>query len=174
MSGIQIPGLGHAKPEEKLPPLSPEPPAAAQAPNAEGETSNDIEIPDAAAAEPESQPETNGDVSQNTQQTVQTDVKTTAAQTEPAQEHNDNAMVVDQAPSPPSLTGALEAALGLAPEPVVVDAEATLAQTNPTMLEAQPAQTNGQSAPAEWEEDSSPYESSSSDETSSEDRKSVV
>lgn len=167
MSGFQIPGLGHAKPDEKLPPLSPDQTVGASATNTGAEASQDVEIPDAAPAQSESQPQPNGGESQTTERPGAT---TDTARIEPAQEPNGDAMVVDQAPSPPSITGALEAALGLAPEPVVVDAEATLAAQNPTMIEAQPTNTtepNGQAEHPEWEADSSPYESSSSSDTTS-------
>lgn len=169
MSGFQIPGLGHAKPDEKLPPLSPDQTVGAPIPDAEADTSRDVEIPDAADVPLESQrsqsQQTNGEAPQESQQTAQTG----ASKAEPAHNQNGDAMVLDREASPPSITGALEAALGLEPEvPVVVDAEAALAQNNPTMLEAQtqPAATNGASEQPEWEADSSPYESSSSETTS--------
>lgn len=83
----------------------------------------------------------------------------------PAQRPDDtttDSMVVDQPGSPPSLTSALEAALGGLDGD---NAEEVLGQ-----LQARPAEANGPEQPAqgpEWEADSSPYESSSDSSSSS-------
>lgn len=121
MSGFQIPGLGHAKPGEKLPPLPADMLAAA-----------------ASAHGTEDRPDAES-VSDNT-----------AAAAAPPPLVDDDAMAIDQPPSPPSLTGALEAALGgLEPNP-----------------EPAPLQPDTSANP-EWEIDSSPYASSSSVSTTS-------
>ncbi|CEJ92315.1 hypothetical protein VHEMI07975 [[Torrubiella] hemipterigena] len=124
MSGFQIPGLGHAKPGEKLPPL----PA-------------DILAAAASAHGTEDRPETDA----------------AASDAAPPPLVDDDAMAIDQPSSPPSLTGALEAALGGLEAP-------------PPNPEPAPLQPDTSENP-EWEIDSSPYASSSSSvsTTSSED-----
>ncbi|KAJ6789369.1 hypothetical protein PWT90_00922 [Aphanocladium album] len=141
MSGFQIPGLGQAKPNETLPPLPPD--LAAAAASAAGHE----DLPDA----PEQQ---------ITETSTATETPAAAAPVADA-----DAMVVDeQSPaSPPSLTGALEAAIGglgassaqpaAAPEEQPQQTEQTEAQ----MVELQ----NDTGDNPEWEIDSSPYESSS-------------
>ncbi|KAI2606925.1 NAF1-domain-containing protein [Hypoxylon fragiforme] len=77
---------------------------------------------------------------------------------------------VGDAPSPPSLTSALEALLGSLDPPAQEPAQEpglTNAQPNNTEENDQPPEHDDQGNP-EWEEDSSPYESSS-DSSSSED-----
>ena len=138
MSGFQIPGLGQAKPNETLPPL-PTPDMLAAAASIQ-----DTEIPDAAPADTknESAPAT---------------TEPQPAEAQPAPAADSDAMAIDRPESPPSLTGALEAALGgLAPSQ-----PAQTAQTAPVAnTEAVPLQ-NDQGDNPEWEVDSSPYESSS-------------
>lgn len=131
MSGFQIPGLGNATPGEKLPPLPADVVAAAVS------ASGHEDLPDAA-------PTTN----------------------EPCDDGPpplDDEMVIDepQPQSPPSLTGALEAALG------GLDSAPTAEAEHPQPAPLQP----DTSEHPEWEIDSSPYESSSSSvsTTSSED-----
>lgn len=218
MSGFQIPGLGFARPNEVLPPLSSAQAAGAPAPTNE-EPGKDVEIADAppatetiasqtTIAETQDKPSADSQP-QSSNQSLETPTPATAAapaaaeaaprdiditdapaqivaDTTPAQAQNNtsapsaapstgptaqapseangadaDSMVLDQPPSPPSITGALEAALGgLDPE----NAEEVLGQ-----LEARP-ETNGPDQPAqgaEWEADSSPYESSSESSTSS-------
>lgn len=151
MSGFQIPGLGHAKPDEKLPPLPAD--QAVGASSATPEPPKDIEITDAA---PEStKPESTGD-------------QTTEQKQAPAEHNVDtDAMVVDQPESPPSLTDALEAALGGLEGD---NAEEVLAQVMAGQAAAAEQQNGGEqtaeAAHPEWEMDSSPY-ASSSDTTSS-------
>ncbi|KAJ4006759.1 hypothetical protein NW752_010761 [Fusarium irregulare] len=138
MSGFQIPGLGQAKPNETLPPL-PTPDMLAAAASIQ-----DTEIPDAAPTDTknESAPAT---------------TEPQPAEAQPAPVADSDAMAIDRPESPPSLTGALEAALGgLAPSQ-----PAQTAQTAPVAnTEAVPLQ-NDQGDNPEWEVDSSPYESSS-------------
>lgn len=145
MSGFQIPGLGQAKPNETLPPLPADVLAAAA--SAHGNE----ELPEA--------PEQNGDAQPSTEE------KTNTEQASPAQQEpiaSEDAMVVDQPASPPSLTSALEASIGgLGQQPA----------QEPEMLEPAALQ-NDASANPEWEIDSSPYQSSdssSSDSSSDED-----
>lgn len=140
MSGFQIPGLGQAKPNETLPPLPADitTVAVSQAPD-----TMDFEPPVARADAqnpplPEPKP----------------------VQTQPEHVVEPDAMAVDQPESPPSLTGALEAALdGLAPPAPAPNpsAEPSTTTTNPPPAELQ----NDQGDNPEWEIDSSPYESSS-------------
>jgi H/ACA ribonucleoprotein complex non-core subunit NAF1 len=138
MSGFQIPGLGQAKPNETLPPLPPADVLAAAA------SIQDTEIPDAAPS--------------NTKN--ESAPGTTASQpsaSQPAPVADADAMAVDQPESPPSLTGALEAALGgLAPAQSAQTAQPAPAANTETV----PLQ-NDQGDNPEWEVDSSPYESSS-------------
>ncbi|KAJ3529097.1 hypothetical protein NM208_g9520 [Fusarium decemcellulare] len=123
MSGFQIPGLGQAKPNETLPPLPPDILAAAA--SVEGtETTINGQTQGSKPSNPQSAP------------TADTD-----------------SMAVDQPESPPSLTGALEAALGGLDN---TEAQAVSASNTENV----PLQ-NDQSANPEWEVDSSPYESSS-------------
>ncbi|KAG6004045.1 hypothetical protein E4U21_001441 [Claviceps maximensis] len=142
MSGFQIPGLGQAKPNEVLPPLPADILVAAS-------SAGDVHVLANAAAE-ERTPK---------QETV-------ADKTAGASSHDNpstDAMNVDEPESPPSLTGALEAAIGglgstesSAPEQLLPPAETVELQ-------------NDQSEHPEWEVDSSPYESSSSSDSSSSD-----
>lgn len=142
MSGFQIPGLGFAKPNEKLPPLPAD--QAVSAPSAASDT-KDIEIQDATQTPTTTQSQTTShkpEIDQNLQNA------------------SSDAMVIDQPESPPSLTGALEAALG-GLEPA--NAEQALGQiaTTSEQQQAAEAQQTAQGAHPEWEADSSPYESSS-------------
>ncbi|KAI1373857.1 NAF1-domain-containing protein [Hypoxylon crocopeplum] len=68
-------------------------------------------------------------------------------------------IVINDAPSPPSLTSALEAMLG-GLDPTSQDSSTTHAQPNGTEQNEQAHDQDGEGG-AEWEEDSSPYESSS-------------
>ncbi|KAH6958389.1 hypothetical protein HG530_009983 [Fusarium avenaceum] len=135
MSGFQIPGLGQAKPNETLPPLPADVVAAAA-------SVQDTEITDAAPH----------DTSNQSAEPVTTEPKPSEAQPAPAVDAD--AMVVDQPESPPSLTGALEAALG-GLNPTADAQPAPTANVEPAPLQ------NDQGDNPEWEVDSSPYESSS-------------
>lgn len=145
MSGFQIPGLGQAKPNETLPPLPPD--LAAAAASAAGHE----DLPDA--------------VEQQTIETTNTETPAPAPAPTPAAaplatsvlpEADPDAMVVDEQPpaSPPSLTSALEAAIGGLGG---VDPAQPPAQEQPQTI---PLQNDAGDNP-EWEVDSSPYESSS-------------
>ncbi|KAM3512732.1 hypothetical protein MY11210_003606 [Beauveria gryllotalpidicola] len=152
MSGFQIPGLGQAKPNETLPPLPPDLVAAAAS------AAGHEDLPDAPETHKAGNPTTEASAPALAPAPSATDV---------------DAMAVDKQPpaSPPSLTGALEAAIGgLASEPT--QQPPTEAQQAPTQEQQAPRQTE-QAAPQimdlqndtgenpEWEIDSSPYESSS-------------
>ncbi|KAH6895737.1 Gar1/Naf1 RNA binding region-domain-containing protein [Thelonectria olida] len=136
MSGFQIPGLGQAKPNETLPPLPADVIAAAA-------SAQDTEKMDAEPSPAISAPAENASVPEQ---------KPSEPQLEPAAESD--AMAVDQPDSPPSLTGALEAALGGLANPSPSTEQST---TNPPPADLQ----NDQGDNPEWEVDSSPYESSS-------------
>ena len=135
MSGFQIPGLGQAKPNETLPPL----PAEVQ------KTTDDEGVEALAATQQQAtdpQGAANNDSSSNplTEQSEEV--------TEPAE-----AMVIDRPESPPSLTGALEAAIG---------GLGGATQTHEAPAQVQPAELQvDMGGHPEWEVDSSPYESSS-------------
>ncbi|OAA60819.1 H/ACA ribonucleoprotein complex, subunit Gar1/Naf1 [Cordyceps fumosorosea ARSEF 2679] len=139
MSGFQIPGLGQAKPNETLPPLPSDLIAAAAS------AAGHEDIPHAPAQQ------TTENIAMST---------TTAAPVETQVLPDADAMVLDEQPpaSPPSLTSALEAAIGgLASEPV----QHPPAQEQPQeQTESVPLQNDTGDNP-EWEIDSSPYESSS-------------
>ncbi|OAQ68877.1 snoRNP assembly factor Naf1 [Pochonia chlamydosporia 170] len=143
MSGFQIPGLGQAKPNETLPPLPADMLAAAASVGATESPSKSAE------GSGTNQP----DETHTENNTTNNGVASQAPQ-------DMDAMAIDQPGSPPSLTGALEAAIGglssttNAPE-----------QTQPQLTE--PALQNDQSEHPEWEMDSSPYESSSESSTDS-------
>jgi H/ACA ribonucleoprotein complex non-core subunit NAF1 len=135
MSSFTIPGLGFAKPNETLPPLPPDVlAAAASIGGVELSQAIDNELEDKRANET-------------------TKVNPESRDSKPAQASSDSQdeaepMAVDNTPeSPPSLTHALEQALGgLEPEPVA---------NNDT-------ETNNEAGGhPEWEVDSSPYQSSS-------------
>ncbi|CRK15651.1 hypothetical protein BN1723_005421 [Verticillium longisporum] len=155
MSGFTIPGLGFAKPNETLPPLSPETSGTAT-------NTQDTASPSATASASEA---SKAPVSDHASAAASTSGPGASA----------DAMNIDNPPSPPSLTSALEAALGTA-EPITTDqddtaaAVAAAAAADGALLEAtlQRPQQPGESAHPEWEEDSSPYESSS-DSSSSDD-----
>ncbi|KAM5347980.1 hypothetical protein ACJ41O_007804 [Fusarium nematophilum] len=135
MSGFQIPGLGQAKPNETLPPLPPDVLAAAA--SAEGtETTN-------TTATTTKNDQTEGPVGE--------EAKPSEAQSAPVAESD--AMAIDQPESPPSLTGALEAALGGLDNTTAPPAPAANTENVPLQ--------NDQGGHPEWEVDSSPYESSS-------------
>lgn len=138
MSGFEIPGLGQAKPNETLPPLPPTDVLVAAA------SFQDTEIPDAAPSE-----------TKNESAPVTIEPKPSEGQPVPAADAD--AMAIDRPESPPSLTGALEAALGgLAPvQPAQTAQPAPAANTETVPLQ------NYQGDNPEWEVDSSPYESSS-------------
>lgn len=132
MSGFQIPGLGQAKPNETLPPLPADVLVAAA--SVQGTETTNPEANNQAPAPAAEQP------------------KPSEAQSTPAAAEPD-AMVVDQPESPPSLTGALEAALG--------GLDNTPAQPAPTAPTENVPLQNDQGENPEWEVDSSPYDSSS-------------
>ncbi|KAI5463849.1 Gar1/Naf1 RNA binding region-domain-containing protein, partial [Mariannaea sp. PMI_226] len=139
MSGFQIPGLGQAKPNEVLPPLPPDLLIAAASVEGteemtDAEPSNMTSAPAHSLSAPESKP----------------------ADPEPNPPAEPDAMAVDQPDSPPSLTGALEAALGGLDNPTPVsNTEHSATNLPPAELQ------NDQGENPEWELDSSPYESSS-------------
>ncbi|KAK5987962.1 H/ACA ribonucleoprotein complex non-core subunit NAF1 [Cladobotryum mycophilum] len=150
MSGFQIPGLGQAKPNETLPPL-PQDLAVAAASVAE-----DNEMKDANPPPIDTTPaaNTNGE-------------RAKAAVPEQSEENEtSDSMAIDQPESPPSLTHALEAAIGGLGD---VSAEPQAAPEPQEQVPLQPDQSEN----PEWELDSSPYESSSesssSDSSSDED-----
>ncbi|KAG5972905.1 hypothetical protein E4U55_000709 [Claviceps digitariae] len=142
MSGFQIPGLGQAKPNEVLPPLPADVLAAAA-------SVGDVDVASIAAAT------TAADETTPKENAV---ADTTAGA--PEEKPSTDAMNVDEPESPPSLTGALEAAIGgLGTESNAPE------QTQPPTGEAELQNDEGEHP--EWEIDSSPYESSSSDSSSS-------
>ncbi|KAK7427467.1 hypothetical protein QQZ08_006073 [Neonectria magnoliae] len=172
MSGFQIPGLGQAKPNETLPPL----PADILIAAASVEGTEMIDAP--ANAPVESLEMTDAPTNTTVESTEITDAPASVTS---EQTHNNalqqpkptdtqpitadpESMAVDQPESPPSLTGALEAALGGLEAPVAGQPEA-----NPAPADLQ----NDEAENPQWEVDSSPYESSSesssSDSSSDED-----
>ncbi|KAF4126515.1 H/ACA ribonucleoprotein complex non-core subunit NAF1 [Geosmithia morbida] len=156
MSGFQIPGLGNAKPGEKLPPLPADHTVTAATVTTSANHSEDVQVKDAPAAADQSKPQ-------------EAKPETTTAHDQQQQDPDADSMAVDQPASPPSLTDALEAALGGIPGE---DAEVALAQAQSQLLQAQPQvqQEGGEGAEddhPEWEVDSSPYVSSSESSESS-------
>ncbi|KAF5022292.1 hypothetical protein F66182_5669 [Fusarium sp. NRRL 66182] len=146
MSGFQIPGLGQAKPNETLPPLPADVLAAAA--SVQGTETTDSSTHDA---------------SNQTSAPTITEPKPSEAQAAPVADSD--AMAVDQPENPPSLTGALEAALG-GLNTTSAGQPAPAANTENVPLQ------NDQGDNPEWEVDSSPYESStesSSSDSSDED-----
>lgn len=139
MSGFQIPGLGQAKPNETLPPVAAEIPPTIEAVGANIVGSSGVE--------------------QAQSDTMTSDAKTSEAK--PDQIADPDSMVVDQPESPPSLTGALEAALGGLETPSITEPP-----TNTNTVAPAPLQNDAGENP-EWEVDSSPYESSSESSSSS-------
>ncbi|KAG6019623.1 hypothetical protein E4U41_003149, partial [Claviceps citrina] len=153
MSGFQIPGLGQAKPNESLPPLPADVLAAAAA-------VADDKTPPTEAAEA---------------------VDAAGASSTQDNHQSIDAMNVDGPESPPSLTGALEAAIGgLATAAAATTTTTTTttsnapehaqAQAPPPQGDVQAQQVelqNDQGEHPEWEVDSSPYESSSDPSSSS-------
>lgn len=136
MSGFQIPGLGQAKPNESLPPLPADILAAAAASAGATESSSEqIGATESSEQRPEESNTNNG----------------IADQPNPDPE----AMVIDQPESPPSLTSALEAAIG------GLGSSSTNEQQQPQEQTGEVALQNDQGENPEWEIDSSPYESSS-------------
>ncbi|KAK2605833.1 hypothetical protein QQS21_003787 [Conoideocrella luteorostrata] len=130
MSDFQIPGLGQAKPNETLPPLPADVLAAAA-------SVGEADVPSEPTTDIKLKPNHANDPNVAVQQNEVTD-----------------AMNLDQPESPPSLTSALEAAIGgLNNQPNAP--EQPLPQTAEVELQ------NGQGEHPEWEVDSSPYESSS-------------
>lgn len=149
MSGFQIPGLGEAKLNEVLPPLPADLAAAAASAAEEDKEMHDANPPleetTLAAAENHNE-----------------EAKTIGSEQPTVHETSDD-MLVDKPGSPPSLTSALEAALG--------GLDSTNTQQPPAAeQESVPLQPD-QSEHPEWEIDSSPYESSdsSSSDSSSDD-----
>ncbi|PTB66908.1 NAF1-domain-containing protein [Trichoderma citrinoviride] len=149
MSGFQIPGLGQAKPNEVLPPL-PADLAVAAASAAE----DDREMLDVNHSAPQTAPSTTEGHSEPVK----------AVSEAPADHNMSDSMPIGQPGSPPSVTHALEAALG------GLDNGETPQQAPQPDAEPVPLQPDESENP-EWEIDSSPYESSdsSSSDSSSED-----
>ncbi|KAL7946126.1 Gar1/Naf1 RNA binding region domain-containing protein [Trichoderma barbatum] len=150
MSGFQIPGLGQATLNEVLPPL----PA-------------DLAIAAASAAEEDSEMQgVNPSTAEGEPSTTYGHSETVKAVGSEAPVANDSSdsMAIDRPESPPSLTHALEAALG------GLDNTDALQQAPAHEEESAPLQPD-QSEHPEWEIDSSPYESSesSSSDSSSDD-----
>ncbi|KAI6785236.1 H/ACA ribonucleoprotein complex non-core subunit-like protein [Emericellopsis cladophorae] len=198
MSGFQIPGLGQAQPSP-LPTDQPQSGSTTDAQAVQSHNDNVVN-PDATTAEqPEgSKSAVQSNREQPTtspSHAIATVPATSAAQNEvvmgdsteplapeaanstdaPAQQQDavatDDAMMIDRPASPPSLTSALEAALGGLQGD---DAEVTLpAQQGNSTNEQQPAQQDTAPATAsenpEFEVDSSPYVSSDSSSDSSDD-----
>lgn len=153
MSGFQIPGLGQAKPNETLPPLPPD--LAAAAASAAGHE----DLPDA----PEQHPTETTKNEPLAPDAAPASAPTPAAAPAPSGIDTD-AMVVDEQPpaSPPSLTSALEAAIGGlgGSEPTQVPGQEQPQQIDQAAPQIMPLQNDTGDNP-EWEIDSSPCESSS-------------
>ncbi|KAG5996016.1 hypothetical protein E4U54_002685 [Claviceps lovelessii] len=144
MSGFQIPGLGQAKPNEVLPPLPADILVAAA-------SVGDAQVPSTVAATAAADGKT-------AEEEAVTDTTDGVSQDNPS----NDAMNVDAPESPPSLTGALEAAIGgLGTESNAPE------QSQPPAEEVE--LENDQGEHPEWEVDSSPYESSDSSDSSSSD-----
>lgn len=150
MSGFQIPGLGQAKANEVLPPL-PADLAIAAASAAE----DDKEMHD---ANPSAVEATTSAAEHHNETAKATD------SAQPMEHEAPEAMPIDRPESPPSLTHALEAALG-GLDNIDTEQQAPAPEQEPVPL--QPDQSEN----PEWEIDSSPYESSdsSSSDSSSDD-----
>lgn len=174
MSGFTIPGLGFAKPNETLPPAPADVLVAASslgsadAVREEEQNNEKKDVPsDKDASTETAAPPTTGE-QQRTTEKEQEKPSASTAQADP------DAMNVDNPPSPPSLTSALEAALG-PPEPMVTEeqTDAPPQATLPTTSETPAPAQNGEGEQREWETDSSPIvsssESSSSDSSSDDD-----
>ncbi|KAG5977620.1 hypothetical protein E4U56_007371 [Claviceps arundinis] len=145
MSGFQIPGLGQAKPNEVLPPLPTDVLVAAA-------SVGDVPVASHVAAE-ETIKETT---------TREEEVAVSAAAAPQEDMSTGDAMNIDEPDNTPSLTGALEAAIGgLDTQPVAPG------QPQPPTGEAE--LQNDQGEHPEWEVDSSPYQSSDSDSSDSSD-----
>lgn len=159
MSGFQIPGLGFAKPDEKLPPLPADQALDVLDTQSQPETSTDVDITDAPAhpAEP------------NGEQNRQPETAGTEITTVETINSIEDSMAVDQSESPPDLTGALEAALGGLENPNdevpdILEAEQALGELPP-----QPENVAQDVQGPEFEMDSSPYVSSSESSSDSSD-----
>ncbi|GFP57924.1 H/ACA ribonucleoprotein complex non-core subunit NAF1 [Trichoderma asperellum] len=150
MSGFQIPGLGQAKLNEVLPPLPTDHSIAAANAADEDKEMHDANPPTA---------ETTSTATENHNEAA----KPTGSEQPTVFEASDD-MTIDKPGSPPSLTSALEAALG------GLDNTNTHQQPPAPEQESVPLQPD-QSEHPEWEIDSSPYESSdsSSSDSSSDD-----
>ncbi|KAK0391331.1 hypothetical protein NLU13_0832 [Sarocladium strictum] len=167
MSGFQIPGLGQAKPNEVLPPL----PTESQSQRSDADESSAMTI----------DPPSNIITDTATHAGPGTEANSARGATEQTQDAEpSDAMAIDRPESPPSLTGALEAAIGGLDEPKAADDELTETREQQLQAEAQAqqiitaqAQAEPESAPQgdhpEWEADSSPYESSSDSSSDSSD-----
>ncbi|KAG5966234.1 hypothetical protein E4U58_002563 [Claviceps cyperi] len=143
MSGFQIPGLGQAKPNEVLPPLPTDVLVAAA-------SVGDVPVAFHVAAEEA--------IKETTTREEEAVAFTAAAPRE--DRSTGDAMDIDEPDSTPSLTGALEAAIGgLDTQPVAPEQ----AQPSTGEVELQ----NDQGEHPEWEVDSSPYQSSDSDSSDS-------
>ncbi|KYK59161.1 snoRNP assembly factor Naf1 [Drechmeria coniospora] len=146
MSGFQIPGLGQAKPNERLPPLA----ADEQMQDANPPTP-DLPPPNPVSAEPTTARVIvgTGDGLESTEGEKATEDAVTT----------EDAMLVDGTDSTPSLTHALEAAIGGLDEATTTAAPAQEQEaTEPTASTELQADVGEN---PEWEIDSSPYESSS-------------
>ncbi|ROT42175.1 NAF1-domain-containing protein [Sodiomyces alkalinus F11] len=155
MSGFTIPGLGFAKPNETLPPVPADILVAAASLGGDdvvmGEKNGEQKVEPSkddvnteAAAPPDAQ---------KAAEEHQTS-STATAQPDP------DSMNVDSPPSPPSLTSALEAALGPA-EPMNTEEQSNAPQQATSQTQPGATQQNGEGEQREWETDSSPLESSS-------------
>ncbi|OAA32195.1 H/ACA ribonucleoprotein complex, subunit Gar1/Naf1 [Moelleriella libera RCEF 2490] len=138
MSTFNIPGLGQAKPNETLPPLPADVLAAAASASA---MDIQVDVANETKPAPDAAPEPQAPQQEKEAEPMKLDQDATVA-------------AADQAGSPPSLTGALEAAIGGLGNP-----SHGLEQPQPQRPED--ALQNDQGDSAEWEVDSSPYESSS-------------
>ncbi|KAL7793074.1 Gar1/Naf1 RNA binding region domain-containing protein [Trichoderma ceciliae] len=155
MSGFQIPGLGQAKLNEVLPPLPVDLAIAAASAAEEDKEMQDKEMQDATPSGVEATSSTTGHHSET--------AKATGSE-QPIEHETSDSMPIDKPESPPSLTYALEAALG------GLD-NADTHQQPPVPEQASTPLQHDQSEHPEWEVDSSPYESSdsSSSDSSSDD-----
>lgn len=157
MSGFQIPGLGQAKPNETLPPLPSGNLSAAHLRSEDAVQDQVMEEASAAVAAQLLAPETSSSKPAQAAEPVEPDGTSleTEMHAETPADPAPQAMVVDREDSPPSVTRALEAAIGGLEE--TAPAQAGAQQSQDQAAESQ----NDQGEHPEWEMDSSPYESSS-------------
>ncbi|TPX14023.1 uncharacterized protein E0L32_000417 [Thyridium curvatum] len=165
--GFSIPGLGNAKPNEKLPAnnflntLSPTPPSGGDDPASVAQTSAPSQESHADKMDTEQVGTLNAGVIVPAQSTDSSIMAVDKPLNAPAQSQSGHGAQDDSL----RLTDALEAALG-GPEPMATDAEEALREMIPNGQNTAEAAGEGVQG-AEWEADSSPYESSSSDTDSS-------